>query len=112
SRRIGDVWTSSLRYVAVVAMPALTGLAIVAPELVTVVLGKRWSEAVPILRLLAPVGIMRALQAWTTSIVMAVGLSDVLFWISLISLGVWIISIVVGSSGGLVGVAALYASIS
>ena len=112
SRRIGEVWTSSLRYVAVVAMPALTGLAIVAPELVAVVLGKRWSEAVPILRLLAPVGIMRALQAWTTSIVMAVGRADVLFWISLISLGVWVISILVGSSGGLVGVAALYASIS
>ena len=112
SRRIGDVWTSSLRYVAVVAMPALTGLAIVAPELVVVVLGKRWSEAVPILRLLAPVGIMRALQAWTTSIVMAVGRADVLFWISLDPLGVWIFSIVVGSSGGLVGVAALYASIS
>ena len=93
-------------------MPALTGLAIVAPELVAVVLGKRWSEAVPILRLLAPVGIMRALQAWTTSIVMAVGRADVLFWISLISLGVWVISILVGSSGGLVGVAALYASIS
>lgn len=47
-----------------IGMPAAVGLALVAPEVVTVFLGARWSAAIPFIQLLAVAGV---LQAITTS---------------------------------------------
>lgn len=49
---------------ALLVIPAALGLALVAPELVTLILGDRWAQAVPFIQLLAIGG---ALEAITTS---------------------------------------------
>lgn len=41
------------RYLAVVSMPVMAGLMLVAPQFVLVILGERWADSVPVLRWLA-----------------------------------------------------------
>lgn len=107
--RIADLWTGGLPYVAMLTMPALAGLVIVAPEFVDVVLGPRWEEVTPVLRVLAWVGLLRSIQGWNSSIALALGRADALFRLSIASLAVAAGAIVAGAPFGLVGVAIVYA---
>ena len=44
------------RLVAAITMPAMLGMIVVAPDFVPVVLSERWTDAVPVLQILATVG--------------------------------------------------------
>jgi O-antigen/teichoic acid export membrane protein len=109
-RRIREVWLAGLPYVVAVAAPALVGLAVVAPDFVSVVLGDRWSAAVPVVQILALVGIMRCIQGWNSSIVLAVDRADILFKTACVSFSLTLASVGVGVlAGDIVAVAAVYA---
>lgn len=107
-RRIAELWTGGLPYVALMTMPALAGLVIVAPEFVDVVLGPQWDEVTPVLRVLAWVGLLRSIQGWNSSIALALGRADALFRLSIVTLAVTAVSIVAGTPFGLMGIAIAY----
>ena len=69
--RIATAWARVTRLMAAVTVPALAGLVVVAPDFVPVVLGDKWNDAVPVVQILAWVGIVQALQALNTDILMA-----------------------------------------
>ena len=48
---IADIWIRASRLVGAFAIPALTGLVIVAPDFVQVVLGSKWSSATPVIQI-------------------------------------------------------------
>jgi O-antigen/teichoic acid export membrane protein len=77
--RIADVWIRATRLIAMVAMPALTGLVIVASQFVEVVLGPRWADAVPIIQILAFVGLIQALQTLNGEVLLALNRARTLF---------------------------------
>ena len=52
---------------APIALPALGGLVIVAPDFVPVVLGDQWEAAVPVIQILAWVGALQASRASTST---------------------------------------------
>ena len=60
-------------------MPALAGLVVVAPDFVPVVLGDQWTAAVPVVQILAWVGIVQALQSLNMDILMARGRARTMF---------------------------------
>lgn len=105
-----------LRSVAVVALlsfPLMAGLFVVAGHFVHVVLGARWVEMVPVLRILCWLGAVQAIGTTTGWVFQATGRTDLqLRWVILagsaslaaIGIGAWL--------GTIVSVAACYAIMS
>ena len=108
-RRIAEVWIRVTRLVAALAMPALVGLAIVAPDFVHVVLGPRWTKATPVLQILVWVGLLQSLQTLNTGILIALDRTRLLFRFSIGFFAAHLVAFVVGVQFGIVGVATGYA---
>lgn len=62
-----------LSMIALCAIPAGIGIALVADLMVPVVLGEKWREAVPLIQILAISGVIIALQSNTAPLYMALG---------------------------------------
>ena len=107
--RIAAAWARVTRLVGMIAIPGLVGVVVVAPDLVPVVLGEQWVAAVPVLQLLAWVGILQALQTVNVDILMARGRTQTLFKFTTCFCIAHVIAFVVGLQWGIVGVAAAYA---
>ena len=69
--RIAAAWARVTRVLASLCVPALIGLVVVAPDFVPVVLGNQWAAAVPVIQILAWVGIVQALQSLSVDVLMA-----------------------------------------
>ena len=110
--RVAQFWIRALSVLAAVCAPAMVGLAVVAPEFVAVVLGEQWADAVPIIRVLAWVGLIQALQAWNGGILMGLGRATTLFRATLAFSILYIASFVVGVQWGSVGLAVTYAIVA
>lgn len=105
-RRILD----GIRMLGFAAVPALFGLSAVAPELVQVVLGERWSAVVLPLQIMALVAPMRMLATLLATAISAVGRADVELVNTLVSLGVFVAAFLVGVRFEVTGLAAAYAA--
>jgi len=109
TRRIAAGWIRATRAVAAFSIPALVGLMVVAPEFIRVVLGPKWSEAVPVLQILAWVGLLQSLQALDTGILEARGRTRTIFWFTVGYFALHLCAFVIGLQWGIVGVATGYA---
>lgn len=107
--RIADGWIRVVRIVGTISIPALLGLIVVAPDFVRVVLGDKWLSAIPILQVLAWVGLVQSLQSINTDILQARGRTSVVFRFSLLFTGTHFLGFIIGIQFGVVGVAAAYA---
>jgi O-antigen/teichoic acid export membrane protein len=107
--RLGAAWIRVNRVVAAISMPALLGLVVVAPDFVHVVLGAKWAPAVPVIQILAWVGLLQSLQRLNSSILQARDWTRQLFRYSVIVLVASVSGFVVGLHWGIVGVATGYA---
>lgn len=107
--RIVRVWTRVTRLVASFSVPSLLGIIIVAPEFVHTVLGERWSEVVPLLRILAWVGLLQSLQTLNGDILQALDRTSLLLRYTIVFFLVHLTAFVIGLHWGVVGVAAGYA---
>jgi O-antigen/teichoic acid export membrane protein len=108
-RRIADAWIRVTRLVAALALPALVGLAIVAPDFVHIVLGPKWSEVAPVLQILVWVGLLQSLQTLNSGILIALDRTQLLFRYSLVFFAAHLVAFVVGVQFGIIGVALGYA---
>lgn len=108
-KRMATVWITVNRFVGAISIPALVGLAIVAPEFVNVVLGSKWDVAVPVIQILAWVGLLQSLQRLNSSILQARDRTKTLFRYSIVVLIASLIGFVAGLPWGIVGVATGYA---
>ncbi len=95
-----------LAYPVTVALAVLTGVAV---PLVAILLGDPWAQVPPVLRLLAVAGIFQTLSYVGYWVYLARGLTRDLMQYTLVSAAIRIVCIVVGSTWGVVGVAAGYA---
>lgn len=90
SKMVGDLgmlrqgFLNVLSIVALCAVPAGIGIALVADLVVVVVLGQKWQEAIPLVQLLAISGVLVALQTNTGSLYMAIGKPHYLTMIALL----------------------------
>jgi O-antigen/teichoic acid export membrane protein len=108
-RRIADAWIRVTRLVAALAMPALVGLAVVAPDFVQVVLGRRWAEAAPVLQILVWVGLLQSLQTLNSGILIALDRTRLLFRYSVAFFAAHLVAFLIGVHFGILGVATGYA---
>ena len=107
--RMASAWLRVNRLVGAITVPGMLGMAVVAPEFVTVVLGERWREAEPVIRLLVWVGLLQSLQTLNSSILQARDRTRTLLLYSAVALATSLVAFVGGLHWGIVGVAAGYA---
>jgi O-antigen/teichoic acid export membrane protein len=107
--RMADVWIRATRLVGLISIPSLVGLVIVAPDFVHVVLGPRWTEATPVIQILALVGIIQSLQTLNGEVLLALNRSGTLLRFTMLSFVGSVIAFVAGLPWGIVGVATAYA---
>ena len=84
-------------------VPALCGLVVVAPDFVTVVLGERWSDAIPVIQVLCWVGLLQSLQALNGDMLQALDRTTLLFRYSLFFFAVHMTAFVCGLPFGVLG---------
>ncbi len=107
--RIVAGWVRVTRILGAIAIPALAGLVVVAPDFVDVVLGQRWHEAAPLIQALAWVGVLQAIQVLNVDILQARGRTSVLFRYMVGFTIAHVIAFVIGLQWGVLGVAIAYA---
>ncbi|WP_343997837.1 lipopolysaccharide biosynthesis protein [Nocardioides furvisabuli] len=90
--------------VALVVLPAMVGLAVLAEQAVLVVYGAQWEAAVPVVQVLAPVAIVQAVLSVTSSVMLAMGRSDWLYRWGLAYCLVGAVVMLMCSRWGLLGV--------
>jgi O-antigen/teichoic acid export membrane protein len=98
-----------MRIIAAITMPALLGMIVVAPDFVDVVLGDKWSEAVPVIRLLAFVALLQSLQTMNADILQALDRAGTMLRFMIVWFVANLTAFVIGLQWGIVGVAAGYA---
>jgi polysaccharide transporter, PST family len=107
--RLAAAWIRVNRIVAAVSIPSLLGLAVVAPDLVPVLLGEKWRAAIPVIQILSWVGLLQSLQRLNSSILQARDWTKPLFRYSVIVLVASVAGFSAGLHWGIVGVAVGYA---
>jgi O-antigen/teichoic acid export membrane protein len=107
--RMADLWIRATRMVAAISIPPLVGIALVAGDFVHVVLGEKWSDAVPVIQILAVVGILQSLHTLNAEVFLALGRAGTFLGYTLLWAAATLTAIVVGVQGDIVTVAACYA---
>jgi O-antigen/teichoic acid export membrane protein len=89
-------------------LPAYVGLALVAPELIVVLFGQRWTGSGPVAAVLLLIGPVLSLQAFSASLFYAVGHPQVNFRIRLITMIVRVAGFFIAVPFGIVAVASAF----
>lgn len=106
--RIAPAWLRGTRMIALPVIPAMLGLIAVAPDFVEVVFGDPWRSAVPIIQLLAPVGLLQALMAMNFGVLQAVDRTRIIFRFSVLESVLTVGAFAAGLPWGIEGVATAY----
>ena len=80
SERQLRVFRKMLRFTAFVSFPAMFGLSLVAPELITFVITDKWLESAGMLRLLAIWGAFMPVQSMLTNLLVSCGRARTFMW--------------------------------
>jgi O-antigen/teichoic acid export membrane protein len=102
-------WLRANRLIGAITIPGMLGLVAVAPDFVAVVLGDQWKPAVPVLQVLAWVGLLQSLQGLNGTVLRAVDRTATLLRYAVIVLVASLVAFVVGLPFGVLGVAVAYA---
>ena len=107
--RLQALVASGIRLTTWVFWPAMVGLIVVAPALVPLMLGERWTEAVPMLQLLAVGSLRVPVASFNSTILVGCGRMRDVSLISITSIVVAVPTLALGVGFGLTGVAAALA---
>ncbi len=106
--KVRQVYLKMIRAIAMVTFPMMFGLFAVAPEFVAVIYGSRWTEAVPLIRILCICGLFQSIGTTIGNIYMSQGRADLQFKLQLLGTAIVTIFVLIGLRWGIVGVAACY----
>jgi PST family polysaccharide transporter len=98
------------RLIALVTFPMMLGVFACAENFVACVFGPQWGEMIPILRILALVGMLNSIASLYYEIYLSQGRMDLYLRVSLPAQAFQILGIVVGLKWGIVGVSVGYAA--
>lgn len=108
--RLKDAFLTAVRLSATVAAPAFVGLSVLSEEFVSAIFGPNWEPTVPVLQLLALVGIRFSLNYYDSSVYFAIGRPDVRTKLLLLHTTANVIAFLIAVQYGIVAVAAAYAA--
>ncbi len=94
--RVRRAFLRVIRVLSFVTFPMMLGLVVVAPSFVRGVLGAKWTDAIPLIQILAVAGMTQTLCNPTGWIYTSQGRTDWMFWWGVGGSGFLIVSIVIG----------------
>lgn len=99
---------TATRYTSLVAFPVFLGLMVVAPEFITSLYGPKWAPSIPVMRVLAMIGILHSVFYFNGAVILAAGKSSWRFWLTMVNAISNLIAFAVAVQWGIVAVAAAY----
>jgi len=106
--RLRRVFIIMLEYLALGAFPVFVGIAFVAPELVPLVFGPRWSASIPVMQVLALAGAAKALPIATSTVFLAAGKPAIQLGLNVVTTSLAVIGFAVVVPRGIVAVALVH----
>jgi O-antigen/teichoic acid export membrane protein len=91
-----DHFVNALRGVLLLSAPAMVGLAVTAPLSIPLILGTKWLPTIPLLVFLAPLGLVQAMWAPISGVLIGMGRADLTLKLGLISSTATIAAILLG----------------
>lgn len=110
--RVRGVFLKMTRVIALVTFPLMIGVASTAENFTAVVFGPQWGEMVPILRILAIVGMVQSVTTLTVNLYLACNQTGLRLRVILPIQALQVLGIVVGLKWGILGVSIGYAAAS
>lgn len=95
--------------IALITFPLMTGAALLAEPLVLTVYGPKWTNVIPVLTILAPVGLVQSILTTAGLLYTAKGKTGLMFKVGGTTSVLYVISFFVGLPWGIRGVALSYA---
>lgn len=106
--RLRQIYAKTLSYIAFITFPLMIGVMAVADLFVPVLLGSKWVAVIPVLLILAPVGMIQSIGSTVGFIYQAKGRTDWMFWWSLGAGAAVLAGFAIGLRWGIIGVASAY----
>lgn len=103
--RLRRVFLSAVRVIAAAAVPVFLAAVVLTPELVPVLLGRRWQAAVAPTAVLFGLQLVRTLAGPGASLVLALGHGRLYALLGLAALPATVLAVLAGTQGGVTGVA-------
>jgi O-antigen/teichoic acid export membrane protein len=95
--RIGPAWLRAVGVMAAITVPITLGVIPVAPELIGVLFGDEWDAAIPLLQILAGVGLIHSLAALNDGVLQALDRTGILFrftaFLSIVSVAAFAVAV-------------------
>jgi O-antigen/teichoic acid export membrane protein len=107
--RLAAAWLRATRILAAVVVPVMVGMIVVAPDLVPVLFGERWEAAIPVVQILAWVGLLQALQQMGWIALLGYGEAGLVLRCTVATYAANVLGFIGGLHWGIVGVATGYA---
>ena len=107
-KRMRRAFYEVTQYTSLLAFPIFIGLAILAPEVVPAVFGEKWAPSIPVMQVLALIGILQSAIAFNGSVMKACGKPSWQFGIMLLHAVCSVTGFVLAVRWGIVAVAASY----
>lgn len=92
--RMGRVFRSALRVLAILSFPVFAGMIAIAEPLILTLIGAQWLPSVPVLQMLSIVGVLWPLQALNLSILLATGDSGLSLKLAILKRGLMVVAII------------------
>lgn len=94
------------QYTSLLAFPVFIGLALLAPELIPALFGEQWAPSIPVMQILALIGILQSLLVFNGTVIKACGKPSWLLGIMLLTSVCSVIGFLLAVRWGIVAVAA------
>ena len=107
-RKMSATYLRTIGSIALITFPLMFGLWVLAEPFVKIVLGEQWAPAIPIILILAPIGVTQSIGSTVGSIYLAKGKTDWMFIWGIGSSIVVVTAFVIGIQWGIEGVAWSY----
>jgi O-antigen/teichoic acid export membrane protein len=107
--RLKAAWLRGKRLAVALVTPVFLTLAVVAPDLIPLLFGEKWDDAIPVLQLLCLAGVAYSFGTQNWILLVVKGKVRILFFLTLLIAVVTTAAAAIGLRWGIVGVAATYA---
>jgi O-antigen/teichoic acid export membrane protein len=107
--RMARAWIRATRLIGAITTPAMLGVMVTAPDLVRVVLGTKWDGAVPVVQVLAWVGLHQSFARLNTSVLQAADRTNLMLRYAIVTVIADVVAFGVGAHWGILGIAVAYA---
>ncbi len=98
----------AIYYTSLISFPAFVGVAVIAPELIIIIFGSQWMLSIPVMRILAFIGILHSIFYFHGSMITALGKPSWRLGMAFINVVANIIAFTIAVRWGIVAVAAAY----